>query len=540
MAMKEVKLEINIEGILRECQSLDRNDISITSVEEINYMNILKRILKDNLKIESKELSEEKKETILKIIKNDICQHLTYSLNEDYMTQFMSYKLLSGVEEKFKYAFTFLANTLINPNPLIYNSEHGINRQFDMHGKIDSVDLSNGELDLSTKTCTLMVDDTNLENILQLTSECLDRENAYSVLSLMRLLNMNLFRKYTSVKGCYSLDDLYTKEENKVPLIDYGLKLIYEKYHLIERLIKYIKEMESPSNNNKVQDIPEKLSKLFKKEELEVVFSILNNEGGIIYKKMIYNNILNILDYMASNTDILGGKGEQKVLKIKADLSNFSRDYITNRNGLLEIMSDKVKKLRDERRILYISVSSEEKKWNTKEKSLTEWKNTTELNPNSQEYQKVVRKEEEEMKSILREINFLNNKIFLSNLDIDKARLICSDIDILQAYLNILANLSPAQKQYLLKKIKELAKLLKVQVVVTDEAEAAEKMEVNEPVEQHQTLEMSSETGSNPAGASARTSTLGKVLAGGLLVLGSMAYACQPSFEEQANNCCKQ
>ncbi|KAI5192872.1 hypothetical protein NEMIN01_2258, partial [Nematocida minor] len=182
MAMREVKLIINTEGILKKCQSMDRNDASITSVRTISHMNILKRILKDNLKIESKELSEQKKETILKIIKNNICQHLTYSLDEDSTMRNIIYKLLSETEETVKGASISLANTLIDPNPLIYNPEHGINIQFDAHGEVDSVSLSREELDLSARTCTLMVDDnTNLENILQLTSESLDRENAFFV-----------------------------------------------------------------------------------------------------------------------------------------------------------------------------------------------------------------------------------------------------------------------------------------------------------------------------------------------------------------------
>ncbi|KAI5193016.1 hypothetical protein NEMIN01_2360, partial [Nematocida minor] len=143
MAMKEVKLTINVEGILKKCQSMDRNDASITSVRTISHMNMLKRIIKNNLKIESKELSEQKKETILKIIKNNIFQHLTYSLNEDSTMRTMVYELLSGDEEDVKCVFISLANTLINPDPLIYNPEHGINRQFDTHRKmIDSVDLS--------------------------------------------------------------------------------------------------------------------------------------------------------------------------------------------------------------------------------------------------------------------------------------------------------------------------------------------------------------------------------------------------------------
>ncbi|KAI5192958.1 hypothetical protein NEMIN01_2314, partial [Nematocida minor] len=258
MIMREAKLTINIEGILKECQSLDRNDISITSVKEINYMNILKRILKDNLKIESEELSEKKKETILKIIENDICQHFIYSLAERSIMQKISPELLSGTEERIKYAFISLATELIRPNQLMYNPSHGITREFDMYGEVDNIVLSYGELDLSTRTCTLMVDDTNLENILQLTLEDMDRENAYHVSYKVDSKGMELFKKYTSVKGRYILDDLYTQEKDKVPLIDYGLKLIYEKYHLINDLIKYIKEMESPSNNNKVQDIPEK------------------------------------------------------------------------------------------------------------------------------------------------------------------------------------------------------------------------------------------------------------------------------------------
>ncbi|KAI5193017.1 hypothetical protein NEMIN01_2361 [Nematocida minor] len=523
MTRREVKLTINVEEILKEYQSMDRNDASITSVREISQMVILKRIVKNNLKIESKELSEKKKEIILKIIENNIFQHLIYSLNEGSIMRTMVSELLYGTEETVKYAFKPLANTLINPDPLIYNPEHGINRQFDMHGEIDSVDLSRGELNLSTRKCTLMVDDTNLENILQLTSESLDRENAFFVSNSMDSLNMNLFKKYTSVKGRYSLNDLYTKEKNKVPLVDYGLKLIYEKYHLIERLIEDIKEMKSPSSND-IQDISARLSNLFKNEELKVVFSILNNKQKILSEKIIYILILKTLDCMATSTDLLGGKGEPKVLKIKADLSNFNKDYISEHDGSFEIMSNKVENLCGEKESQIKSVSIEHKKWNTKEKSLKEWKNTTDLDPSSQEYQKIVRKEEEEIKSILREINFLNNKIYLSKLDIKKARLICKAIGTLQAIFSVLSDLSSVQKQYLLKKIKESAKLLKVQVVVTDEVEVAEKMEVDEPVEQHQTLDMSGETGSSSAGASVRTSTLGKVLAGGLLVLGSTVY----------------
>ncbi|KAI5192871.1 hypothetical protein NEMIN01_2257 [Nematocida minor] len=522
--MREVKLTINVEEILKEYQSMDRNDASITSVREISQMVILKRIIKNNLKIESKELSEKKKETILKIIENNIFQHLIYSLNEGSIMRTMVSELLYGTEERVKDAFKPLANTLINPDPLIYNPEHGINRQFDMHGKLDNIVLSNGELDLSTRTCTLMVDDTSLENILQLTSESLDRENAYFVSNSMNLKDIELFKKYTSVKGRYSLDDLYTKEKDKVLLVDYGLKLIYKKYHLIDGLIKNIKEIES-SDNNKVHNIPKKLSNLFKDKELEVVLSILNNEQKIWSEKMVYNNMLKSFDYMASNTDILGGKGEPKVLKIKADLSNFSEDYIDENDGLLEIMTDRLVKLRDEGKILYKSVDNEKEKWGKKEKSLTEWKNTTDLDPDSQEYQEAVRKEEEEIKSILHEINFLDNKIYLSNFDTEQARLFHRDINIFPVISSILPGLSPVQKQHILKKMKELAKLLNVRVVVTDEPESVEKMEVDELIEQHQTLDMSGKAESSTTGAKARTSTLGKVLAGGLLVLGSMAYA---------------
>ncbi|KAI5191931.1 hypothetical protein NEMIN01_1749 [Nematocida minor] len=523
--MREVKLTINVEGILKKCQSMDRKDTSITSVEEISHINILKRIIKDNLRIESEELSEEKKKVILKIIENDACQYLIYSLNEERIPMpIVNSTLWYEILEMFGYVFMSSAIELINPNKFIYNPEHGINREFNIHDKLDSVALSHGELDISTRAYTLMVDDANLENILQVTSEILDKQNSYFVLNSMDSKGMELFKKYTSVKGCYSLDDLYTKEKDNVTLVDYGLKLIYEKYNEINVLIKYIKEIES-SDNSDVQNIPKKLSILFKNEELEVVFSILNNKGEIILDKMIHSPILKALECMATRTDLLGGKGEQKVLKIKADLSNFSEDYISEHDGLLEIMTEKIKKLRDERKILHVSVKSEKEKWSKKEKSLAEWKNTTELDPSSQEYQEMVRKEEEEMKSMLREINFLNNKIYLSNFDIEKVRLICGrDVGILRAILNILSGVSPVQKQYLLKKIKESADLLNVQVVVTDEAEEVEKMDVDKPVEQHQTLNMSDGTGSSTTGASARTSTLGKVLAGGLLVLGSMAY----------------
>ncbi|KAI5189609.1 hypothetical protein NEMIN01_0562 [Nematocida minor] len=523
MTRREVKLEINVKGILKECQSVIKNDTSIKAGDRVSHMNMLKRIIKDNLRIESKELSEEKKETILKIIENDACQYFTYSSNEGISMPIVSSTLWCRIQEIVKYAFMSSVIELVNPNKFIYNPEHGINREFDIHEKLDSIALSHGELNLSTRTYILMVDDTNLENILQLTSEGLDRENAFFVLSSMDSLNIDLFKKYTSVKGCYSLDDLYTQEEDKVPLIDYGLKLIYEKYNEINDLIENINEVESPSNN-KIQDIPAKLSNLFENEELEVVFSILNNKQKIWSEKMIHSPIVKALECMATRTDLLGGKGEPKVLKIKADLSNFSKDYITSRNGLLEIMPEKGEKLRGEYKSMTKSVDNEKEKWDKKEKSLTEWKNTTDLDPNSQEYQEVVRKEEEEMRSILREINFLNNKIYLSNFDTEKVKLICSGINILRAISNVLPSLSPVQKQHILKKIKESANLLNIQVVVTDEPEAVEKMKVNEPVEQHQTLDMSGETGSNPADASARTSTLGKVLAGGLLVLGSMAY----------------
>ncbi|KAI5193001.1 hypothetical protein NEMIN01_2345 [Nematocida minor] len=528
--MREVKLTINVEGILKECQSVVKNDTSIKADDRVSHMNMLKRIIKDNLRIESEELSEEKKEAILKIIENNACQYFIYILDKGIGIPIINSRLLCGVcglKERVKLVFISSVIELINPNKFIYNPEHGINREFDMHEKLDSVDLSYGELDLSTRTYTLMVDDTNLENILQLTSKDMDRENAFFVSNYMRLMYIDLFKKYTSVKGCYSLDNLYTKEKDKVPLIDYGLKLIYEKYYLIEGLVRNIKEIES-SDNNDVHDIPEKLSNLLKNEELEVIFSILNikisNWRLIWREKMIYINMIKAIECMATSTDLLGGKDEQKVLKIKADLSNFSEDYISGYDGLLDIMFDKEEKLRGEKRILYKSIEIEKEKWDKKEKSLTEWKNTTELDPNSQEYQEMVRKEEEEMKSILHEINFLNNKIYLSNFDTEKVKLILEYINRLRVERNQLLDLSPVQKQYFLKKIKELAKLLNIQVVVTDEPEAVEKMKVNEPVEQHQTLDMSGETGSNPADASARTSTLGKVLAGGLLVLGSTVY----------------
>ncbi|KAI5193205.1 hypothetical protein NEMIN01_2410, partial [Nematocida minor] len=134
---------------------------------------------------------------------------------------------------------------------------------------------------------------------------------------------------------------------------------------------------------------------------------------------------------------------------------------------------------------------------------------------------------EKEMKNIYHSIRRLENSIYL--LKCKHAQLQSYTDSKLLDSLKKLNCIAPGQQQYLLKKIKEFEKSLNIKLIrnKTDEPEEAEKMEVDEPAEQHQTLDMSDETESSSVGASARTSTLGKVLAGGLLVLGSMAYVKQ-------------
>ncbi|KAI5192960.1 hypothetical protein NEMIN01_2316 [Nematocida minor] len=464
MTKREVKLKVNVEGIVKACQSSEVKSMFRSKFPSERFFPMLKKILDKNLEIEG-EYSEEEKEDILNIVKTRIydcsvyhfsaldTDNLYYALEKENNDDFIKEKAIA------------LINSIIGQNPAIYNPEHGVCRK---NNSADAV----GD-DLSPITCTLEIDDakfSNLKGMLHFTSEILDRKLLCSMSFGCSL--MDDLKVYLSGKTYYTLDELYTSmyKNTDIPLVDYGLKLLFNKYQEMENIIKENKTEGADAENK--QKIVKEISNLFISEDLEIVLSIIDNSRNIHYEKNARDYMTQALEYLANDTAFLKETDDgPNILRLKTDLTNFYEDYVVNKDKNLKKLVDKRK-----------DKSSKEVEANPKNATyLLKYNGRKEL---IQDYTNA---------------RFYHNQRFLTRL-------------------------SPVQQQYLLKKIKELANILNVQVIVADEAEAAEKMEVDEPVEQHQTLDMSGETEPSSAGASARTSSLGKLLVGSLLLLGSTAY----------------
>ncbi|KAI5192611.1 hypothetical protein NEMIN01_2110 [Nematocida minor] len=442
MTIREVKLKINVDEILRACRfdnSTDSINPFIANSDRLGFLITLKNVFSKNIEIEDvqpdgkedDQYSRAEKKHILDAVKNNIYRYFIY---ENYKAEIMNnlyIAIKARNNESIRNKCIRMLNELIKPNPSIYNPKHGICRKIDANEPLETIPLDNETSSVGSRTCALEIDDTkfsSLESLLQSTSESLDREFFFYIYNSNESANMIALKSYSTIKEYYTLDELYTKtcKGSDVLLIDYGLNLVRERYLEIDGLIKTIKEIEGISKDS--QKISEKINEVFSSEELKVVISINDNLTRIAREKDLENCILKAIEYMANGTSLLKGIIGKKTLAIDADLRNFSGDYITGRSGLKRILSEK-KRAELNRKIV---VKEEEKE--------------------------EIEKSGQSGSAIANEIHSLKYRLQNSNMQLD-------NIYVLLDSLNYFSGTSLAQKNYLFKKIEVLCKEHGVEIV---------------------------------------------------------------------------
>ncbi|KAI5192377.1 hypothetical protein NEMIN01_1991 [Nematocida minor] len=476
MTTREVKLKINVEGILNECKSIngtDNIDFYITAGTKPRYSIMLERIFNGNLEIEGKH-SDKENEMLLNIVKNRFYQSLVDN-NHQALGMHYLYDALKGRHDRsIAHEAISLANDLIKINPFIYNPKYGVTRKYGTDGPIKSIDPDDESADLSARTCTLEIDDAdflNLKSLMRLTSESLNRQNLDYIAVLVGSVDMDVLKKYSSIKSYYTLEELYDLGKDGMPLADYGLNLIYEKYYRIEELIGLLKDMENKYSEPK--DITAKVDEIFahKKDDLKIIISVASSLKKIKYEKELLNYMIQTLEYLVNNNLLWKEADEQNTLQIKPDLSNFYKNCVIG-TGLDRIVSDRLHRLDAEIKIQEDALEKEELNY-----SLIE--------------------DGGEKEEAITSMDKLKEKIYSLKCEHKKEKIQCSIIEKLLHSLRCLYQLSPQQEKYMLKKIEEFVKARKLKMEVEEpeeEKEVAEAAGVSEEVEEiserHQVLQM--------------------------------------------------
>ncbi|KAI5192375.1 hypothetical protein NEMIN01_1989 [Nematocida minor] len=470
MAAKEVQFKIDVNGMVQACMTVNSVDAlseAVQSYNRISFMLILKYILDGNLKIESTHSPEEKK-VILDMVKSSMYLYFVYNSSMLRLICRIHDSLRSGARQMLKKRCILLINELIKPNPLIYDIDHGITRKVDMHEPLDDI-TEDDNPDLSPRTCTLEINDTNalgLKGMLQLVTESLDRQTLSYISSSVQLEDMDIYKKYLSIREFYTLDQLYTLTKDDVLLVDYGLKMICGKYLKIEKLIKLIREIRVVST--KYQDvIGKEISNLFSPEDLKIAISICNHLEKIAAEKSAQKRIIKAIGYMAHHTKLLDQMDGPKVVKVKADLSDFYKKYAGD-TCLAELIYRERNKAFEEVPKNKDLLDMEKANYSEKRESFQEWENSADRS--SPDYSRIEKEKKEELERIRHRINSLENTIYLLTYEDKKGYPEFHNIKELSTALDELPGLSLLQKQYLLRKIKEFGKAVDIRVV-TDEAE---------------------------------------------------------------------
>ncbi|KAI5191707.1 hypothetical protein NEMIN01_1640 [Nematocida minor] len=451
MSRREVKLKINMEGVLNACKSIDKKCVEDVYTmysynTPLSFVKKLKVILSDNIKIES-EYSEEENKAVFDIIINDICQYL---INAACGLGEITYKLCGALkynnDKISKNMIAIIANKLIKPNPLIYRPEHGINIQFDKNKPLENIDSDDENADLSTRTCTIEVDSTgfsSMESFLQASTERLDAYNLYYFSALDDLKSIEDFEDLLIEKH-YTVNDLYDKtyKNTDVLLIDYGMRLICEKQKEIEELNKLIEEIECASDDKKKDSLVLQIYKLFSREDLEIIYSIINNLLDIQYEKLVQINAVEMVEYMINNNILLEEKDGEKILNIGTNLYDFYKNYTNSHIYFRKLSEKKGNKAREEKELCLQELEDE--------KAL---------------YSQLKEEETEEMERVKCAINNIENEIYLLECDGSK-EYIGKNIfaGMLQNSEYFSSNLYTEQIKYIFKKIKAFANAQKIKI----------------------------------------------------------------------------
>ncbi|KAI5192919.1 hypothetical protein NEMIN01_2289 [Nematocida minor] len=451
MARREVKLKVNIEELLNAFQTIDRKyvskigDVCNDDLIEI-FLNGLKDIFRKHLQIES-EHSEKENSVILEAIINNMNHYFIYNEHGRIIIFTLHDALRDRDSKRIRSMVIRLANELIKPNSLIYRPEHGINMQFDKNKSLENIDPNDENADLSARTYTLEIDSmgfSSMESFLQASAERLDAHNFRFISESGDVRDINNLKMGSLALKRYNLYELYTKkyENTGMLLIDYGMKLIYEKQKEIEELIDLINEINYTSNNEIKDTLMEEIPKLFSRKELGIICSIRDNAPSITTEKILQTRILNLVEYMIKNNIFLEEKNEEKVLKIGTNLNGFYENYINTSERFVKMAEDNRNRLNDEIKV-YSQI----------------------LKDKEALYFQLGEEETEEKERVKCSINNLENEIYLLKCDSEKeyiTKSVC--IDRLKKNRRTLEFLSVEQEEYISRKIKEFANAQKIKI----------------------------------------------------------------------------
>ncbi|KAI5192868.1 hypothetical protein NEMIN01_2254 [Nematocida minor] len=464
--MKEVKLEINVDKILKACKAINTegSNVHLSKNTPKEHLSMLEEMFKDdNLKIESAH-NDKEKECILKIVKSRASQHFAYNANGAKHMSELHDALMGKEGVDFQTAFISVLEELIKPNTLIYSPAHGIKRRVDRNEPLENITLSDGTVDPSPRACTLEIDDARflgLESLLQFTEEGLDRKNFSAVSCLPE--SKDIVSNIHCIEEYYNLPSLYTKEykDTGIPLVDYGLKIIHEKYDAIKKLNKEIGETEANSDKNQKEKINENIETLFGSGGLDVVVSVLDSLEEIKHEKIMHSKTIKAIECMASNGIFLDETDGKNRLQMTNNLNYFYKKYIDS-TGLVEKLNKKIiamdSKIKDEK----VSLDAEKAKYKEVEAHLKALEGAE--NSDSQEYEQEIRVKNGEMETIRRTVNNLEHEIYLLECEREKENMDHKNIELVLLSLDLLSRMSLNQKKYFVKKIEKHAKMLGVEV----------------------------------------------------------------------------
>ncbi|KAI5193039.1 hypothetical protein NEMIN01_2377 [Nematocida minor] len=461
--MKEVKFKIDASKIVQACHSITNSSLDTRANTPIVHMAILEHILSKSLEIESSQYSDKERRTILKIIKNRMYEYFLYNRNVAGIVRSLHCALNRRDSGSIKSKTILLINEVIAPNTFIYSPEHGIRRRVGRNEKLDSIDPDDSSADLSARICTLEIDAagfSGLEGILQLTSESLDRESLLYTACLMYSIGTHKLKKIMHIEECYTLSDLYTlNKDTGVPLVDYGLRLLFKKYYALEDLARKIKAMgRAPSST---PQIAEQISEVFSPEDLKIIISIKNNLENIKYEKRLQNCMAKTLEYMQNSTNLLEGVDGSKTLRIKLSLSDFYAKYVAS-TKLEKLIQTKRGKLHKEIETKTQALREEKAQYKAVRADLQDPIDKPRLH--SESYSQTQEEKSKETENKRCAINKMQNEIYLLKCASKKENMQSNNIRVLLRTLRFLPTMDPSQKIHVFNKIEEFGRAHDIEI----------------------------------------------------------------------------
>ncbi|KAI5193288.1 hypothetical protein NEMIN01_2449 [Nematocida minor] len=451
MNTKEVKIKIHVQRVIERCMSGTGTNGMHQCNSPKDYTDLIDHIFKDTIEIVSGADGDREKELILNILNNRVREYFSWIFGK-YDIYNLCKALKDEKQEKARKHSISIINALIEPNTFIYNPQDGIHIQPRRDNISRDYVFTGDKLPaLHPKTWTLEMDCTDsstLERRLQFTAESMERDLFYHFSYLLfsehskyiprnEYKDTNILKKYLLQKKKYSIHDLYTlRADDGTLLVDYGLKLIYNKYYEIKELCETVEKMKANSSIREM--ILRKISKVLAEEELRIVTSIIDNIYEIKNEKYTQKGMIDAIEYIADKKDM------PKVLSINSDLSNFREDYL-DENGVL---TEKVNERKDS---INREIEAIETNRNNKKETLAQaWRE---------------RKSKKEIEELQYSINELNYKIYLLEYKTRKEKEHFHNIDF---NMNYYYTLESVQLKHILKKIGELALRKKIELRVTE------------------------------------------------------------------------